>query len=232
MDDGGDRLLLRDGACAGSAMRSASSSGSRRRAVASIRTWSWKRPRPRCRPGSNGLLAIFSNVMDAKRWVQASPSFVGFDVGDPAADRTGGMHPRDRGAGCVCRRAATSRSSTELTGRNGRRDRLDRRCGQGPAVAADRRRCPRGACACSGGQGIDGAGRRPVRRRRRWRLRSIGEVAERVVRFERTVEPDPANRAIYDESLWARGATSTRRFSALSERGLARPMWWPAGAEL
>ena len=34
-------------------------------------------------PGSNGLLAIFSNVMDVKRWVQAPPSFVGFDVEDP-----------------------------------------------------------------------------------------------------------------------------------------------------
>ncbi len=35
-------------------------------------------------PGANGLLALFSNVMDVKRWVQAPPSFVGFDLADPA----------------------------------------------------------------------------------------------------------------------------------------------------
>ena len=35
--------------------------------------------------GANGLVAIFSNVMNAKRWVQASPSFVQFDVDNPAA---------------------------------------------------------------------------------------------------------------------------------------------------
>src|SRR6185503_17835210 len=33
--------------------------------------------------GSNGLVGGFSNVMDAKRWVQASPSFLGFNVDDP-----------------------------------------------------------------------------------------------------------------------------------------------------
>ncbi len=50
-------------------------------------------------PGSNGLLALFSNVMDAKRWVQASPSFVGFDVGRPArTDRTACIRAH-RGAG-------------------------------------------------------------------------------------------------------------------------------------
>jgi autoinducer 2 (AI-2) kinase len=36
-------------------------------------------------PGSEGITAIFSNVMDAKRWVQAAPSFLGFDVDRPAA---------------------------------------------------------------------------------------------------------------------------------------------------
>ncbi|MGA8454182.1 MAG: autoinducer-2 kinase, partial [Streptosporangiaceae bacterium] len=34
--------------------------------------------------GSNGVIAILSNLMNAKRWVHASPSFLQFDVGDPA----------------------------------------------------------------------------------------------------------------------------------------------------
>src|SRR5258708_9182387 len=35
-------------------------------------------------PGSNGVLAILSNLMNARRWVHASPSFLQFDVSDPA----------------------------------------------------------------------------------------------------------------------------------------------------
>ena len=34
-------------------------------------------------PGANGVLGIFSNVMDAKRWIHASPGFVQFDLGAP-----------------------------------------------------------------------------------------------------------------------------------------------------
>ena len=34
--------------------------------------------------GSNGVIAILSNLMNAKRWVHASPSFLQFDVGDAA----------------------------------------------------------------------------------------------------------------------------------------------------
>jgi autoinducer 2 (AI-2) kinase len=33
--------------------------------------------------GSNGVIATFSNVMDAKRWVHASPSFLQFDINQP-----------------------------------------------------------------------------------------------------------------------------------------------------
>jgi autoinducer-2 kinase len=35
-------------------------------------------------PGSNGVIAILSNLMAASRWIHASPAFVQFDVGDPA----------------------------------------------------------------------------------------------------------------------------------------------------
>jgi len=34
-------------------------------------------------PGSNGVYGIFSNLMQASRWVHASPAFVGFDVANP-----------------------------------------------------------------------------------------------------------------------------------------------------
>jgi autoinducer 2 (AI-2) kinase len=35
-------------------------------------------------PGSNGVVGLFSNVMNAKRWVQTAPGFLGFDIGDPS----------------------------------------------------------------------------------------------------------------------------------------------------
>lgn len=38
-------------------------------------------------PGSNGVRAIFSNVMNARRWVHAAPGFLGVDVTAP--ERTG-----------------------------------------------------------------------------------------------------------------------------------------------
>ncbi|MEM2041540.1 MAG: autoinducer-2 kinase [Nitrososphaerota archaeon] len=31
-------------------------------------------------PGSGGVIAVFSNLMDAKRWIHASPSFIQFDI--------------------------------------------------------------------------------------------------------------------------------------------------------
>jgi autoinducer 2 (AI-2) kinase len=34
-------------------------------------------------PGSNGVMAIFSNFMDAKRWIHASPSLIQFDILNP-----------------------------------------------------------------------------------------------------------------------------------------------------
>lgn len=34
-------------------------------------------------PGSNGVMGIFSNLMEAKRWVHSSPGFIGFDIADP-----------------------------------------------------------------------------------------------------------------------------------------------------
>ncbi len=35
-------------------------------------------------PGANGVFGTFSNLMQANRWVHASPGFVGFDISEPA----------------------------------------------------------------------------------------------------------------------------------------------------
>ena len=40
-------------------------------------------------PGSGGVLAIMSNLMNARRWVHATPSFLGFELSDPARSGRG-----------------------------------------------------------------------------------------------------------------------------------------------
>ena len=35
-------------------------------------------------PGSEGVLGIFSNTMNSKRWIHASPALMQFDIGDPS----------------------------------------------------------------------------------------------------------------------------------------------------
>ena len=35
-------------------------------------------------PGAHGVIGLFSNLMDARRWVHASPGFIQFDLADPA----------------------------------------------------------------------------------------------------------------------------------------------------
>ncbi len=57
--------------------------------------------------------AIFSNVMDAKRWVQASPSFLGFDVDRPAA-----LEPAWPASGRSRSRPPTPRAATSRSSRS------------------------------------------------------------------------------------------------------------------
>ena len=59
---------------------------------------------------------------------------------------------------------------------------------------------------------------------------TLAEVVDRLVRFERTVDPDPAARDAYD-GHFARWRDLYPRILGLSDAGLLRPMWWPAGAD-
>jgi autoinducer 2 (AI-2) kinase len=179
--------------------------------------------------GSNGLLALFANVMDAKRWVQGPPSFVGFDVGDPGrTGRAACIRSIEEQAAFVSRahlgiiEELSGKSFDEIVftggGANGRlwprivADTL----GVAVRVPALKESTALGAALFAGvGAGIYG---------------SVGEVIDRVVRFERVVEPDLANRAIYDDT-YGRWRDVYRQVLELSERGLLRPMWRPAGAD-
>ena len=127
---------------------------------------------------------------------------------------------------------ATSPSSQELTGGTCRRARAHRRRGEGPPVAADRRRRPGRAGPRARGQGVDGARRGHLRRHRRRHLRRPrrGRRASSSASSV-PVEPDPMRHARYDAPLRALAASSIPGILELSEAGLLRPMWWPAGAD-
>jgi autoinducer 2 (AI-2) kinase len=178
-------------------------------------------------PGSEGITAIFSNVMDAKRWVQASPSFLGFDVDRPgASNRRACMRALEEQA------AYTARGHlaiiTELTGTSYSELVFTGGAAKGqlwPQIVADvvglpvrvpvvKESTALGAALCAGvGAGL---------------YRDLAEVAGSLVRIERTFEPSDEARRTYDEhyALW-QGLYP--RILDLSESGLLRPMWWPAG---
>jgi autoinducer-2 kinase len=179
-------------------------------------------------PGSEGITAIFSNVMDAKRWVQASPSFLGFDVDRPAAsNRRACIRALEEQAAYTARGHLAIVS--ELTG-----DRYDELVFTGgaakgtlwPQIVADviglpvrvpvvKESTALGAALYAGvGAGL---------------YRDIGEAVGSVVHTDRILEPVPEARRTYDERYAAWRALYPRILD-LSEEGLLRPMWWPAGA--
>ena len=179
-------------------------------------------------PGAEGITAIFANVMDAKRWVQASPSLLGFDVNRPAAsNRRASIRALEEQAAYTAR--GHLEIITELTGRTYDELVFTGGAAKGqlwPQIVADviglpvrvpvvKESTALGAAFCAGvGAGL---------------YHDLTEVADRLVRFERTFEPQPAARAVYDES-YARWRTLYPRILDLSESGLLPPMWWPAGA--
>jgi autoinducer 2 (AI-2) kinase len=179
--------------------------------------------------GANGLLATFSNVMDVKRWVQAPPSFVGFDVDDPSrTDRRAMIRAVEEQAAF-----ATRGHLAILEELSGQRVSEIGFAGGGakgtlwPRIVADvlgvRVNVPvvtestaLGAALFAGlGVGLHD---------------DIAAVARQVARVGTTIEPDPATRAAYDDA-YGRWQAIYPRMLALAEDRLAKPMWWPAGAD-
>jgi autoinducer 2 (AI-2) kinase len=179
-------------------------------------------------PGANGLLALFSNVMDVKRWVQGPPSFIGFDVGDPArTDRRACIRAVQEQAAFATR--GHLRIIEELTGQTVRSIVFTGGAAKGglwPRIVADvlgvtvqvpevKESTALGAAMLAG----VGVGLHP----------ELGTVARSMARFERTIEPDDSTRTAYDDAF-GRWSSVYPRVLGLAEDGLAAPMWWPAGA--
>jgi autoinducer 2 (AI-2) kinase len=179
-------------------------------------------------PGSEGITAIFSNVMDAKRWVQAAPSFLGFDLDRPtASNRVACIRALEEQAAYATRGHLAIIS--ELTGEAYDELVFTGGAAKGelwPQIVADvvglpvrvpvvKESTALGAAICAGvGAGI---------------YRDVVEAAGSLLRIERTFEPATEAHAVYDER-YATWQALYPRILDLSESGLLRPMWWPAGA--
>lgn len=177
-------------------------------------------------PGANGVLGIFSNLMEAKHWVHASPAFLQFDVARPeASGKKECFRAIEEAAAYVSRghfviaEQVSGRSVDEVVFTGG--------AAKGslwPRILADVLgvpvRIPRvkessalGAAVCAG----VGAG-----------LYSSLAEAGRLVRFEATVEPEPASARLYRQ-LYEQWREVYSRMLEISEDGLVRPLWRAAG---
>jgi autoinducer-2 kinase len=177
-------------------------------------------------PGSNGVLGIFSNLMEAKRWVHAAPSFVGFDVANPEhSGKKECFRAIEEAAAYVSRghleivEEVADRSVDEIVFTGG--------ASKGtlwPRILADVLNVPvhvphvtestaLGAAVCAGvGAGI---------------YSSLADAA-RLARIDKTIEPDAGVAASYD-ALYARWRDVYDRMLQLSEDGIVRPLWRAAG---
>jgi autoinducer 2 (AI-2) kinase len=179
-------------------------------------------------PGSNGVFAILSNLMNARRWVHASPSFLQFDVSNPAGTgRAACIRAIEEAAAYVVRGHLgiigdlTNERITGLTFTGG--------AAKGalwPQIIADVLGLPvsvpavtessaLGAALCAG----KGAGL----------YASLTELDSELRMRAATFEPDPAAVTAYHDS-YAAWQQIYPRMLALSEEGLLNPLWRAAGA--
>jgi autoinducer 2 (AI-2) kinase len=177
--------------------------------------------------GSGGVVAVMSNLMNAKQWVHASPAFAGFDLAAPAAGRGACVRALEEAAAYVARGhrdiigELTGLRFTELVFTGGAaKGRL------WPQIMADvlgvtvhvpaiTESSALGAAICAGtGAGI---------------YASLTELRPRLRRRGATFEPDPASVAIYAER-YAAWLEIYRRMLDISEDGLLHPLWRAAGS--
>jgi autoinducer-2 kinase len=175
-----------------------------------------------------GVVAIMSNVMNARRWIHASPSFLQFDLGDPVASGRG-----------ACVRALEEAAAYVA---RGHRDIITGLTGQGfdqavftggaangrlwPQIMADVLGVPvhipvvtessaLGAAICAGvGAGV---------------YAGLTEPRSGLRRRAATFEPRQAAVAAYDQR-YAAWREIYRRVLDISEDGLLKPLWRAAGA--
>jgi autoinducer 2 (AI-2) kinase len=180
-----------------------------------------------CAPGSNGVLAIMSNLMNAKHWTHASPSFLQFDVTNPAGSGRGAcVRALEEAAAYVARgHRDIIGSLTALPG-----DVIftggAAKGSLWPQLMADVLGAPvhvpaviessaLGAAICAGtGVGI---------------FSSLEENREQLRQWQRTFEPSRGAASTYD-GLYDHWTRVYAKMLQLSDEGLLKPLWRAADA--
>ena len=178
-------------------------------------------------PGSNGVIPIFSDIMNAKRWMHASPSFIQFNINQPqTSGRKECFRAIEESAAYVARghmkiiESITHRKTKEIVFCGG--------ASKGtlwPQILADvlgvklkipvvRESTALGAAICAG-VGV--------------RLfPNLQETAKELVKWERIIEPNVKNQKEYSK-LYDKWTRIYGRMVRLVEEGLLEPMWRAAG---
>ena len=178
--------------------------------------------------GSGGVVAIMSNLMNARRWVHASPAFAGFNLSQPAASGRGACIRAIEEAGAYVARGHRD-IITELTGLRFDEATFTGGAAKGrlwPQIMADVLGVPvhvpvvtessaLGAALCAG----VGAGS----------FASVDELRPELRRRDATYEPGTAAVARYDAGYPAWREIYARMLG-ISEDGLLSPLWRAAGA--
>ena len=178
-------------------------------------------------PGSNGVQAIFSNIMEAKRWRHATPSLVGFNILDPAGSGK---------AACI---RAIEESAAYVT--RGHIDILVELTGKPPSVITFAGGSSKGflwpqiiADMLGVAVNIPVVKESTALGAAMCVLVAMGEVqnwedaAARVVRWERHLEPDLATHSRYDEAyrLWLE---VYQRMLPMADDGVLPSLWRAPG---
>lgn len=178
-------------------------------------------------PGSHGVFGIFSNLMQASRWVHASPAFVGFDIGNPGhAGRTECFRSIEESAAYVAR--GHLGVVEEIAGIDVTEAILTGGAAKGalwPQIVADVLGLPVRIPEVKESSALGAAIYAGVGAEL---FRDAAGAAGQLARFERTCEPDAAASEAYS-SLYSQWLELYRRSLELSEAGLVRPLWRAAG---
>jgi autoinducer 2 (AI-2) kinase len=178
-------------------------------------------------PGSHGVIGIFSNLMNARRWIHASPALLQFNIESPiSSGRKESIRAIEESAAYVAYghmqiiESLTAHTFDEIVFTGG--------AAKGtlwPQILADVLNCrvrvpvvkestALGAALYAGlGAGL---------------FDDLHSVARSIVRFEKTFEPDAENHRVYQD-LYAQWQSVYQRSLAMVEEGLVRPLWRAAG---
>ena len=164
-------------------------------------------------PGANGVFGLFSNLMQASRWVHGPPGFLGFDVANPSrAGRTECFRAIEESAAYVSRGHRRHRRG------GGAAPRVDEAVLTGgaakgtlwPQIVADMLGIPVRIPAMKESTALGAAIYAGVGARL---YDDAGATARSLVRFERTCEPDGAASTAYRSSTSSGSSCTAARSS-------------------